>query len=57
MEQVSSGSKKMGIPYWEVPADVVEDAESLKDWADKSYQAAVNAKKVNSLLSSSKNRC
>ena len=45
MEQFSSGSKKKGMPYWEVPAEVVEDPEQLKVWADKSYQAAVNAKK------------
>lgn len=45
MQQFSSGTKKKGMPYWEVPAEVVEDPETLKVWADKSYQAAVTAKK------------
>lgn len=45
MQPFSSGSKKKGMPYWEVPADVIEDPELLKGWADKSYQAAVKAKK------------
>ncbi len=45
MQQFSSGTKKKGMPYWEVPAEVIEDPETLKDWADRSYQAAVNAKK------------
>ena len=45
MQPFSSGSKKKGMPYWEVPAEVLEDPEQLKVWADKSYQAAVTAKK------------
>ena len=45
MQQFSSGSKKKGMPYWEVPADVIEDPQLLKQWADKSYQAALKAKK------------
>ena len=45
MQPYSSGNKKKSMPYWEVPADVIEDPELLKVWADKSYQAAVKAKK------------
>lgn len=45
MQPFSSGSKKKGMPYWEVPADVIEDPAALKVWADKSYQAAVKARK------------
>jgi len=43
MQPHSSGSKKKGMPYWEVPADVIEDKEQLKQWAEKAYQAAVSA--------------
>lgn len=45
MQQFSSGTKKKGMPYWEVPTEVIEDQVLLKVWADKAYQAAVNAKK------------
>ena len=45
MAQYSSGTKKKGMPYWEVPADVVEDRDLLKQWADKAFQAALDAKK------------
>lgn len=38
-------SKKKGMPYWEVPADVLEDKTQLKTWAGKAFQEAVNAKK------------
>ena len=43
MQPHSSGSKKKGMPYWEVPAEVIEDKEQLKQWAEKAYQAAVRA--------------
>ena len=45
MVQYPSSSKKKGMPYWEVPPDVIEDPEQLKVWADKAYAAAVAAKK------------
>ena len=38
-------TKKKGMPYWEVPADVVEDRAELARWASKAYEAAVRAKK------------
>ena len=43
MQPYQSGTKKKGMPYWEVPTEIVEDKELLKQWADKAYQAAVNA--------------
>ena len=45
MQPHSSGSGKKGMPYWEVPSEVIEDQELLKVWANKAYQAAVKAKK------------
>ncbi len=37
--------KGKGMPYWEVPIDVLEDRSELKAWATKSYEIAVAAKK------------
>ena len=45
MKPFESKSKKKGMPYWEVPADVLEDKKVLKKWAKKAYDAAVNGKK------------
>ena len=33
------------MPYWEVPAEVVEDKKELKKWADKSVAIALATKK------------
>ena len=40
-----SEKKKKGMPYWEVPVDVLEDKALLSEWARKSYEAAVRSKK------------
>ena len=45
MKPYFSEKKKKGMPYWEVPTDVIEDRQMLAEWANKSYQAAVRAKK------------
>ena len=45
MKPYYSEKKKKGMPYWEVPADIIEDKKKLAQWAKKSYQAAVKAKK------------
>ena len=45
MEPYYSEKKKKGMPYWEVPIDVLEDKELLNAWAKKSWEAAVRAKK------------
>ena len=45
MKPFYSEKKKKGMPYWEVPADVLEDRKVLAKWAVKSYEAAVRAKK------------
>lgn len=45
MKPFFSKGKKKGMPYWEVPPDVLEDKEELKKWASKSYEAAVRSKK------------
>ena len=45
MQQFPSHGGKKGMPYWDVPAYVLEDQDELKIWADKSYEAAISAKK------------
>lgn len=41
---LASAGKK-GLPYYQVPAEVLEDRDELKKWAAKAYEAAVRAKK------------
>ena len=45
MKPLYSDSKKKGMPYWEVPIDVIENKDVLAKWADKAYQIALKAKK------------
>lgn len=35
MEAFEHKGKKNAMPYWEVPANVVEDKKLLKEWAEK----------------------
>lgn len=45
MKPFYSEKKKKGMPYWEVPPEIVEDPVQLREWAAKSYQAAVRSRK------------
>jgi DNA transformation protein len=45
MKPYFSGKKKKGMPYWEVPAEVLENKTILAEWASKSYEAALKGKK------------
>jgi len=45
MQPFFSEKKKKGMPYWEVPSDIIEDKAELAKWARKSYDAAVRSKK------------
>ena len=45
IKPVQLKTKNKGMPYWEVPVDVLEDQSELTKWALKSYMIAVNAKK------------
>lgn len=45
MKAFMSERKGKGMPYYEVPADVLENAAELKKWAVKSLQVAKTAKK------------
>lgn len=37
---------RMTMPYWEVPADVIEDSAELCGWARKAWQAGRRAAKA-----------
>ena len=37
--------KKKGMPYWQVPEQVIEDKTILAEWARKSHEIAQAAKK------------
>lgn len=45
MKAFYSEKKKKGMPYWEVPAEVIEDKALMKEWAMKAFEAAQRAKK------------
>ncbi len=36
--------KKMVMPYYEIPLDILEDTSQLKEWAEKAYQVALTKK-------------
>jgi DNA transformation protein len=44
MKPFHSEKKKKGMPYWEVPIDVLEDKQQLLKWAEKSFDAAIKGK-------------
>ncbi len=40
-EQFNSSSKGKGMPYYHVPAEVVEDTDRLIEWARTAHQVAI----------------
>ncbi len=46
MTRFMSDKKNKGMPYYEVPAEIVEDKDELSAWAKKSFEAAKRAKKA-----------
>ncbi len=45
MKPFHSEKKKKGMPYWEVPQDILEDRTELAKWANQSYIIALKSKK------------
>ena len=45
MERFRSGQKKGTMPYWEVPADILEDPTELGRWAETAFKIVKKAKK------------
>ena len=40
MKPLYSKKKKKGMPYWEVPQDVLENKDELAKWANQSFAIA-----------------
>lgn len=38
--------KRVAMSYWQVPAEVLEDSETLCSWAEKAYAVACATKKT-----------
>jgi DNA transformation protein len=45
LEYVSKGKAQALKSYWEVPAEVVEDRETLCLWAERAFQIAIKGRK------------
>jgi DNA transformation protein and related proteins len=44
MKPFYSESKKKGMPYWEVPQEILEDRDKLAEWALQSLSIAKSSK-------------
>lgn len=44
MQAYHSKKKGKGMPYWEVPQEILEDRSKLADWAARAFEAAQRAK-------------
>jgi len=40
MKPFYSEKKKKGMPYWQVPQEVLDDRTALAKWAEKSFEIA-----------------
>lgn len=45
MKPFYSKKKNKGMPYWEVPIDIINDRNKLTKWVEKSYKIALKTKK------------
>jgi DNA transformation protein len=45
MEPYRTKPSTKGMPYWEVPVDVLENRGELKIWAEKAIEVAIRNKK------------
>ncbi|MEQ9304577.1 MAG: TfoX/Sxy family protein [Marinoscillum sp.] len=45
MKPFHSEKKKKGMPYWEVPQDILDNKTELTKWASQSFQIAKAANK------------
>ena len=45
MKPFHSEKKKKGMPYWEVPQDILENRTELAKWAQQSFEIALKSKK------------
>ena len=40
-----NSNRQITMPYWELPAEIMEDKETIKEWVEKSYQASLRSNK------------
>lgn len=45
MTRFLATKEKKGLPYYEVPADILEDRDRLTEWTLKAFEVAVRNKK------------
>ena len=45
MKRFLATEEKKGLPYYEVPVDILEDKDQLTRWALKAYEVAIRNKK------------
>jgi DNA transformation protein len=45
MTNFMASENKKGMPYWEVPVDILEHKGELKNWAELAYSIALKHKK------------
>jgi DNA transformation protein len=45
MKRFLATEEKKGLPYYEVPVDILEDKDKLTEWALVAFEAAVRNKK------------
>jgi len=45
MTNFMHSEKNKGMPYWEIPVDILENKAELTEWANKSIEAAERQKK------------
>jgi len=43
-EYTAKGNKRVAMSYWQVPGDILDDADALGQWAEKAYHSALAAK-------------
>ncbi len=41
---MAKGNKRVAMSYWQVPGDILDDQDTLKDWAEKAYSTALASK-------------
>ena len=45
MKAFMSSAKNKGLPYWQVPVEILEDKKELTLWAIKAFEIALSLKK------------
>ena len=45
MKAFMSSEKNKGLPYWQVPVEILEDKHELALWAKKAFEIAIKTKK------------